>query len=129
MTQAAGVLSIISGVIHLLGAIFVLIFGWLGDGFFNILWYGMVGTPLTPITQPVAQELQTTVAIPVIILSILAIIGGIYAIKSKVWNLALIGSICGALLTWFLGLPAIILTVVSKNKFQQSSHLRTIAAD
>jgi hypothetical protein len=117
MTQAAGILSIISGAIHLLGAIFVFIFGWLGDGFFNILWYGMVGTPLTPITQPVPQELQTTIAIPVIIISILAIITGIYTIKRKSWILALIGSICGALLTWFLGLPAIILIVMSKNKF------------
>jgi hypothetical protein len=118
MAESAGVLNIISGVIHLLGAIFVLIFGWLGDGFFNILWYGMVGTPLTPVTQPVAQELQAIVAIPVIVFSILAIISGIYAIKRRGWRLALIGAICGALLTWFLGLPAIILTVMSKNKFQ-----------
>ncbi len=118
MTKAAGVLNIISGAVHLLGAIFVLIFGWLGDGFFSILWYGMVGTPLTPITQPVAQELQAMVAIPVIGLSIVAIIAGIYTIKRRGWRLALIGSICGALLTWFLGLPAIILTVMSKNKFQ-----------
>jgi uncharacterized membrane protein HdeD (DUF308 family) len=114
----AGVLNIISGAVHLLGAIFILTFGWLGDGFFNILWYGMVGTPLTPLTQPVAQELQATVAIPVIVLSILAIIAGIYAIKRRGWRLVLIGSICGALLTWFLGLPAIIFTVLSKNKFQ-----------
>jgi hypothetical protein len=118
MTKAAGVLNIISGAIHLLGAIFVFIFGWLGDGFFNILWYGMVGTPLTPITQPVAPELQSIVAIPIIILSILVIITGIYAIKRKCWRLVLSGSICGALLTWFLGLPAIILIVMSKNKFK-----------
>ena len=113
MTKAAGVLNIISGVTHLLGAIFVLIFGWLGDGVFNILWYGMVGTPLTPITQPVPQELQATVAIPVMILSIFAIITGIYAIKKRGWRLAIVGSICSALLTWFLGLPAIILIVLS----------------
>jgi len=37
MAKAAGVLNIISGATHLLGAIFILIFGWLGDGFFNIL--------------------------------------------------------------------------------------------
>ena len=118
MTKAAGALNVISGATHLLGAIFILIFGWLGDGIFNILWYGMVGTPLTPITQPMAQELQDTVSIPVIILSILAIIAGIYAVKGKYWRLALAGSICGTLLTWFLGLPAIILAIISKNKFQ-----------
>ena len=120
MTKAAGILNIISGTIHLLGAIFILIFGWLGDGFFNILWYGMVGTPLTPLTQPVAQELQATVAIPVIVLSIFAMIGGIYAIKRRGWRLAIVGSICGALLTWFLGIPAIILTALSKKEFAWS---------
>jgi hypothetical protein len=83
MTKAVGLLNIVSGVTHLLGGIFILIFGWLGDGFFNILWYGMVGTPLTPITQPVSKELQFIVAIPVIILSIMAIIAGIFSIKRK----------------------------------------------
>ena len=119
MAKAAGYLNIVSGVTHLLGAIFILIFGWLGDGVFNILWYGMVGTPLTPITQPVSQELQSILAIPVIISSIIAIIAGIFAIKRRKWSIVLIGSICGALLTWFLGLPAILLTIMSKNKFQQ----------
>ena len=118
MIKAAGALNIISGATHLLGAIFILIFGWLGDGIFNILWYGMVGTPLAPITQPVAQELQVVVSMPGIVLGVLAIIAGIYAIEGKYWRLALAGSICGTLLTWFLGLPAIILTMTSKNKFQ-----------
>ena len=86
MTKAAGVLNVISGATHLLGAIFILIFGWLGDGIFNILWYGMVGTPLAPITQPVAQELQVMVSMPVIVLGVLTIIAGIYAIKEVCWK-------------------------------------------
>ena len=101
MAKAVGILNIVSGVIHLLGAIFILIFGWLGDGVFNILWYGMVGTPLTPITQPVSQELQSILAIPVIILSIIAIIAGIFAIKRRKWSIVLIGSICGHYLPGF----------------------------
>ena len=118
MTKAAGVLNIISGVMHLLGSIFILIFGWLGDGVFNILWYGMVGTPLTPITQPMAQELQHILAIPVIAVSIVSIAGGIYALRRRAWRFALTGSVCGTLLTLFLGLPAIILTVISKKEFE-----------
>ena len=118
MTKAAGVLNIISGATHLLGAVFVLIFGWLGDGIFNILWYGMVGTPLTPLAQPLSQELQGTVAIPVLILGLLAIFGGIYSIKRRAWRLALTGSISGTLLTWFLGIPAIIPTIISKQEFE-----------
>lgn len=118
MIKAAGVLNIISGAMHLFGAIFILIFGWLGDGVFSILWYGMVGTPLTPLTQTVAQELQSTVAIPVIIVGILAIVGGIYALRGRAWRFALTGSVCGTLLTWFLGLPALVFILISKNKFQ-----------
>ena len=118
MARAAGVLNIISGVVHLLGSVFILIFGWLGDGIFSILWYGMVGTPLTPFTQPVAPDLQPTLAIPVIAVSIVSIAGGIYALRKRAWRFALVGSVCGTLLTWFLGLPAIILTVMSKKKFQ-----------
>jgi len=119
MTRAAGLLNIVSGGTHFLGGIFILIFGWLGDGVFNILWYGMVGTPLTPITQPVAQELQFIFTIPVIIISIIAVISGIFALKRQNWIVVLIGSCCAFLITWFLGLPAVLFTVLSKNKFQQ----------
>jgi len=118
MAKAAGVLNIISGATHLFGSVFILIFGWLGDGVFSILWYGMVGTPLTPLTQPMAQEIQPILAIPVIAVSMVSIAGGIYEIRRRAWRFALTGSVCGTLLTWFLGLPAIILTVMSKKKFQ-----------
>ncbi len=123
MIKAAGLLNIVSGVTHLLGGIFVLIFGWLGDGVFNILWYGMVGTPLTPITQPVAQELQLVLAIPVIIISIAVIITGILALRRRYWILVLIGSCCSLLLTWFLGLPAVLFTILSKNSFQRLEYM------
>jgi hypothetical protein len=112
----AGVLNLLSGVTHLCGAIVVLVFGWLGDGVFSILWYGMVGTPFHPLAQPVPQELQRIVAIPVIILSMLAIVGGISSLRRKAWGLAFTGSICAMLMTWFLGIPAIILTVLSRKK-------------
>ena len=123
MIKAAGLFNIVSGVTHLLGGIFVLIFGWLGDGVFNILWYGMVGTPLTPITQPVNQELQFVLAIPVIIISIVVIIAGIFALGRRYWILVLIGSCCSFLLTWFLGLPAVIFTILSKNSFQRPEYM------
>ena len=101
----------------------MLIFGWLGDGVFNILWYGMVGTPLTPITQPVNQELQFVLAIPVIIISIVVITAGIFALMRRYWILVLIGSCCSFLLTWFLGLPAVVFAILSKNSFQQLEYM------
>jgi hypothetical protein len=113
----AGILNIVSGVTHLCGAIIVLVFGWLGDGVFNILWYGMVGTPLELLTQPVPQEIQRIVVIPVCILSALAIAGGICAFRRKAWRLAFAGSIGGMLLTWFLGLLSLILILLSKKQY------------
>jgi len=49
---------------------------------------------------------------------ILAIIGGVHALKRKKWGLALAGSI-GAVFTQFvLGVVAIIFTVMGKNEFE-----------
>ena len=118
MPRAAGILNLISGFMHLLGSVFVLIFGWLGDGFFSILWYGMVGTPLNPLTQPMSPDVQPILAMPVMVVSIVCIVGGIHAVRKRAWRLALAGSICGVLLTWFLGIPAIILILLSKRQFR-----------
>jgi hypothetical protein len=66
-------------------------------------------------------DFMTYVAIasPFLCLSVLAIVGGIYALRRKKWGLALAGSIA-ALVTpwfWFLGIAAIIFTTLSKDDF------------
>jgi hypothetical protein len=58
-------------------------------------------------------------AIPMALLAILAIVGGVYALKRKIWGLALAGSI-GALFSpyfWLLAITAIVLTAMSKKEF------------
>ena len=54
-----------------------------------------------------------------VVAGILAIVGGIYALRRKKWGLALAGSIA-ALLTgsWLLGIPAIVFTIMGKNLFE-----------
>ena len=111
LPTAAGVLTIISGFTRLFGAIMIFTLGWLGDGIFHYLWYGVPGFGMIPLA------LLSAVAVVVVILSVLSIVGGIYAIMRRRWSLALTGSICSALLSWFLGVPAIILTVLSKDEF------------
>ena len=76
-----------------------------------------------PITQPVAQELQFILAIPVIVISISVIIAGIFALRRRYWILVLIGSCCSFLLNWFLGLLAILFIILSKNSFQRLEHM------
>jgi hypothetical protein len=55
---------------------------------------------------------------PLIILGIVAIVGGIYALLRKIWGLALAGSICALIGPWFiLGILAIIFVSLGKREF------------
>lgn len=49
---------------------------------------------------------------------ILAIVGGIYALRRKIWGLALAGSIGALFGSSPLGVAAIIFTALSKNEFE-----------
>jgi len=55
------------------------------------------------------------VGLVAIMISILAVAGGLCALKRRVWGLALAGSIC-SLFCW-LGIPAIIFIALSKQEF------------
>ena len=55
-------------------------------------------------------------AIP-LLLGIVAIIGGAYALKRRIWGLALAGSICALFCVFFLGIPAIIFVILGKSEF------------
>jgi len=56
----------------------------------------------------------------ILIVGIVALMGGIYALRRKIWGLALAGSICAtiSLFTWYLGILAIIFMVLSKKEFE-----------
>ena len=58
--------------------------------------------------------------VPSIVLGIIAIIGGIFALQRRIWGLALAGSICALLSGWGLGILAIIFLAISKGEFDQS---------
>jgi len=55
-------------------------------------------------------------AIP-LLLGIVAIIGGAYALKRRIWGLALAGSTCALFSVFFLGIPAIIFVILGKSEF------------
>lgn len=99
MPVAAGILSIISGSIHIslgcliifMGQAMIITNGFWGMG---ILW------------------------IPMIITGATSLIGGIYALKRKSWGMALTGAITA--LIWplsTLGVAAIILVALSRHEF------------
>ena len=102
----AGILSIIAGGIELL----------LGIGL--AVGFGLLGSLGNLV--PGFPGLFAFIGIPWIILGIVAIIGGIYALKREKWGLALAGSICAIFhpWTWFLAIAAIIFVIIGKNEFK-----------
>jgi len=100
----AGILDIISGV----GMLFVCFWLVLAGGITS-----MVGS--VPQWVP---GLLFGLAVPLVILAVLAGVGGIFAIKRKVWGMALVGSIAAFLCCFLLGVISVILTAVSQNEFK-----------
>ncbi|MCD6390817.1 MAG: hypothetical protein J7L92_02280 [Dehalococcoidia bacterium] len=96
----AGILSIIAGAIGVISGIMVAALGSVIGTFFGIAWTGAFG-------------------VPSLTLGIIAIVGGIYALKRQVWGLALAGSICALIGPWaILGLLAIIFVSLGKSEFE-----------
>ena len=98
----AGILTIVAGVLNLIvGIIVAAVAEWAGAfaGFWGL---GAIGAPL-------------------IILGIVSIIGGSFALKRRVWGLALAGAICAIFPPPIavLGVLSIIFLAISKTEFSQ----------
>jgi hypothetical protein len=98
---AAGILAIIAGALHvILGIILAAIGGF---------------TFFLPVTA--------LFGIPFLILGIIAIVGGVYALRREAWGLALAGAICAfipVIAPWnILGLLAIIFVSLGKGEFKR----------
>jgi len=101
-----GILSIFSGLLGLLGITSYSIgFGAPGSG---------IGKGDMP---PFVPSIIYGVPLPAVIIAVLAIIGGIFALQRKHWKWVLAGSIAAALSLILLGIPAIVLISISKNEF------------
>jgi len=95
----AGILCIIAGAIATIAGIVIAVVGSIG-WFFGIPWISAIGAPL-------------------IILGIIAIVGGSCALRRRVWGLALVGSICALLPPGtLLGILAIIFVSLGKGEFE-----------
>ena len=103
--KTAGILNIIAGVIGLIIGIVVAALGGLIGALGAMFGFGILGAP------PIAA------GVIVVILGIIAIVGGIYSFRRKLWGLALAGSILALILVWFLGIPSIIFVAQAKKEF------------
>ncbi len=55
-----------------------------------------------------------------ILVGVVAIVGGVFALKRKYWGWALAGAICGALVFFPCGIPALVFIAMGKPEFQSS---------
>ncbi|MCJ7669955.1 MAG: hypothetical protein MUO61_05510 [Dehalococcoidia bacterium] len=97
----AGILSIIAGVINMIWGIVAAVLWGKGDAFMGIEWLNVIVIALA------------------IFFGIIAIVGGIYAIKRRIWELALAGPICALVgPAGMLGIPAIIFVMLGNGEFK-----------
>lgn len=112
----AGILCIIHGIFSILAAFGLLIASFVFSSNTNLP--GFTDYDLDPFTTSSFATLFLVMAIVAIILAILEIIGGIFALKRKNWGLALTGTIAAALPMNVLGILAIIFLAMGKNEFK-----------
>jgi hypothetical protein len=94
----AGVLTIIGGCIGIGIGAFVAFLGGIAGTFTGFSWFGAIGAPLIGI-------------------GIVALIGGIYALRRRVWGFALTGAILAIICGGPLGILATIFVAMGKNEF------------
>ncbi len=103
-----GILAIISGSLTVLTALVFLLgmavpMGHMGVYGMRVFSVGLLG-------------------IPFIVLGIVAIAGGIFALRRRQWGFALAGSICAILTPWaLLGILATVFVAISRDEFSSSS--------
>lgn len=107
--KVAGVLNIISGVLGIIWAICLFI----GFGVVS----GAIGIPTGYIPEFV-PGMVLGMAIPTLIIAILALAGGIFAVQRKQWGWTLAGSIAAIVVFLPLGIASTILSAQSKNEFE-----------
>lgn len=55
--------------------------------------------------------------VPLLVLGILAIIGGIYTLQRRMWGMALVGGIAALIPNSLLGIAAVVFVAISKDQF------------
>lgn len=113
-----GVLSLVSGAFGIIGGlamVFVaVVFNQLIENGSEFYY----GTQLSP--QQVANlvaALYAGVGAVIFILGILSLVGGIFALRRKLWGLALAGSIAAVIVFFPIGVVSIIFTSLAKPEF------------
>ena len=104
----AGILNIVTGALGIICAISMFI----GFGVVS----GCLGIP-TGYIPPFVPGIVLGTAIFTVIIAVLALVGGIFAVRRKQWGWALAGSIATILVFLPLGIASTVLVAQSKDEF------------
>jgi uncharacterized BrkB/YihY/UPF0761 family membrane protein len=108
LSAVAGILDIVAGSFGLVGVF--------------VLTVAMIVLANDP-DRHAADEVDPIVvlvamAVPLAILGVLAIVGGIYALRRRNWAMALTGAIAASLPFSLMGIAALVLTALSREEFE-----------
>ena len=108
---AAGILTIIAGALNLIAGLIVAAIGGTIASLAGWWDWGM--------EWGVSPAVLSAIGAPLIVIGIIAIVGGVFAIKRKIWGLALAGAIFALFPPplFVLGLLAIIFIAISRKEF------------
>lgn len=115
MPTAGGVLNIVTGVLNLIGG--------LALGILAAVFRSLQDNPTfqvdDPDVLPVLIAVFWIVGVVLLILGIISIIGGVFAIQRKKWGWALAGSICSILCSTILGVLSLVFVIMGKKEFSR----------
>jgi len=115
--MAGGILSIVSGVLGILTGIALALIGV----FFNwLISFSESSVGYDPAAEGIATFIAViygVMGIGYCLLGVLALVGGIFCIRRKVWGLALAGAIASVLTFLPTGVVAIIFTSMARLEF------------
>lgn len=100
-STAAGIIDIAAGGFSLVSLLFV-------AAFLFVMAEGDEGMPFFLMLIPLAM----------VVPSVLAIVGGIFALRRRSWVMALIGSIALVVTSSLPGIAALVLTVMARDEFE-----------
>ena len=107
MSPVAGILDVISGVLGLIGCFALICVG---------LLMGRLAIEEQEVPLFVLESLFVGVSIGLLILAVLAIVGGSFALRRSRWGWMVTGAIAATILCPPLGVAAVILTVLSERE-------------